>query len=141
MRKQLNKGFTLIEIMIVVIIIGVLAVLALPRITAQIDVSKAAEAYTNLGALMRNVQQCYSMASNTADMTECDTEAELSGYSLPTSNYFTYTFNATTCGALTACTATATLKSSSAGVITFTFNATAGTIAKGKTGVFSALKN
>ncbi|NLE65660.1 MAG: prepilin-type N-terminal cleavage/methylation domain-containing protein, partial [Elusimicrobia bacterium] len=41
-----KKGFTLIEILIVIIIVGILASLALPKLTRKIGEAKAAEATT-----------------------------------------------------------------------------------------------
>ena len=38
-----KKGFTLIEIIIVIVILGVLATLALPRLAAQVDAAEAAD--------------------------------------------------------------------------------------------------
>lgn len=48
MRK---KGFTLLEVLIVVIIIGVLAAIALPQYSATLEKSKSAEAATNVGSI------------------------------------------------------------------------------------------
>ncbi|MEI8011920.1 MAG: prepilin-type N-terminal cleavage/methylation domain-containing protein [Candidatus Omnitrophota bacterium] len=133
-----KKGFTLIEIIIVVIIIGVLAAVALPRLTSQVNISKAAEAYMNLGVLMRKIQECYITA--TEDYSACDTTGELSGYLLPVTGNFTYAYNG---GNATSLTATATLMGGNATVdtIMFTLNPETGSILKTKRGIFSSLKN
>jgi len=46
-----KKGFTLLEVLIVVIIIGILASIALPQYIATIEKSKSAEAATNVGSI------------------------------------------------------------------------------------------
>ena len=84
--QQTKKGFTLIEIIIVIVIIGVLATLAMPKITGQVEGAKAAEAMTMLGAIKRAADQCYD---TTQDMASCDTFSEI-GVTSPTSTLFTY---------------------------------------------------
>jgi len=46
-----KKGFTLLEVLIVVIIIGVLAAIALPQYVNTIEKARSAEATSNIGAL------------------------------------------------------------------------------------------
>lgn len=54
-----RKGFTLLEVVIVVIIIGLLAAIALPQYTTTLNRAKAGEAYTNLGALRTAMDRYY----------------------------------------------------------------------------------
>jgi type IV pilus assembly protein PilA len=51
--KKSNKGFTLIELMIVVAIIGILAAIAIPNFMRYQLRSKAAERKTNVGAIFK----------------------------------------------------------------------------------------
>ena len=46
-----KKGFTLLEILIVVIIIGILASIALPQYTATIEKARSGEAIINIGSI------------------------------------------------------------------------------------------
>ena len=57
-KKYDSKGFTLIELMIVVAIIGVLAAIAIPKYQIYQFKAKAAEAKINLGAI-RMTQEAY----------------------------------------------------------------------------------
>lgn len=52
-RNRKQKGFTLIEVLIVVVIIAVLAALILPRFLSQPERAVIAEAQLTLGALVR----------------------------------------------------------------------------------------
>ena len=55
-----KKGFTLIEVLIVVIILGILATLAVPQFTRMISRARMAEAWAGLGAV-RTAQSIYWM--------------------------------------------------------------------------------
>lgn len=49
--KQINRGFTMIELMIVVAILGFLSMISIPSFLRFLSKAKRAEAYMNLGSL------------------------------------------------------------------------------------------
>jgi len=59
MMKQGKKGFTLVEVLIVVVIIAALAAMIMPRVSSQADYAQSAEAINMLGALRRAVLSYY----------------------------------------------------------------------------------
>jgi type IV pilus assembly protein PilA len=136
-----NKAFTLIEIMIVVVIIGIMGAMSLPRLTSQINKARAAEAFNTLGGLMQKISQCYAVESE--NVVKCNTEAQIlasTGYGFPVSTNFSYVFDATTCTAAITCAAKATaLKGSAGSIINFSINLTNGFVSKEFYGDFTSL--
>lgn len=55
---QNKSGFTLIEIIVVLIIVGVLAAIALPNLFSNIERSKAHEAIAALSSLRQQIEGC-----------------------------------------------------------------------------------
>ena len=53
-RSALEKGFTLVELMVVIIIVGVLSAVALPNFLDQTNKAKATECTSKGGAIMRS---------------------------------------------------------------------------------------
>ena len=51
-KNLLQKGFTLVELMIVIVIVGVLSAVALPNFLSQTDKAKATECTSKFGSLL-----------------------------------------------------------------------------------------
>jgi type IV pilus assembly protein PilA len=68
--KQIQKGFTLIELMIVVAIIGILAAVAIPAYSDYTKKAKATELVQGTSALKTAVEICMGDFPNSYD-TEC----------------------------------------------------------------------
>jgi type IV pilus assembly protein PilE len=58
-----HNGFTLIEVMITVVIIGVLAAIAFPAYTKYVQQSRRSDAFTALTQLANNLEKFYSQCS------------------------------------------------------------------------------
>lgn len=74
MRK--SSGFTLIELMIVIAIMGILIALAMPAYQTYFGRSKFSEVVATVGAVRKAVDGCYQVNGG-ADLTNCNSFAEI----------------------------------------------------------------
>ncbi len=73
MKQQAQAGFTLIELMIVVAIIGILAAVAIPAYSDYTAKAKIANAISAADALKTAVALCAQ--ENGGDLTKCDSDS------------------------------------------------------------------
>ena len=66
------RGFTLLELLIVVIIVGVLASVAMPNLMRNVENSRAVEAKNTMGVIRRLVEGCVNRTGNYADCVSWD---------------------------------------------------------------------
>jgi len=144
--KKLNQksGFTLLEIIVVIIIVGVLASVALPKLFSTIEFSRSTEALNALGVIRKSVDRCALMNNNTYNAT-CEAWAalDLTDPGLEPGAHFTYGIDLTTNAGVYVYTATRiALDGGNAGdtvVLTVDTTAVPPSVVSSGTGAFSNL--
>ncbi|OPA76527.1 hypothetical protein BFG05_04875 [Campylobacter pinnipediorum subsp. pinnipediorum] len=73
----MKKGFTMIELIFVIVILGILAAVAVPRLTATRDDAEVAKAATNLSTLISDLTAYYTSQGDLADKIKDMTNVQL----------------------------------------------------------------
>ena len=97
------RGFTLIEVMVVVAILGVIAAFAIPAYTEFVRKSNRADAKAELSSVAQRLQRCFT-AYSAYDHDDCGVHAAITGGNDITSREQLYTI----AGAVTSTTYTLT---------------------------------
>jgi type IV pilus assembly protein PilA len=74
--KNAQKGFTLIELMIVIAIVGILAAVALPAYQNYTRTAKFSEVIAGAAPIKTAIEVCYQKNGG-SNLASCDTEAEI----------------------------------------------------------------
>lgn len=139
-KKIINKctdlsGFTLLEVIIVIIIVGILASLALPRFMKTTEYSRAQEALSMLSSIRRSIQRCYLFDSS---YSNCNSFSVLDFFVPPDDNNPThFGYGLTANGVTFTVTAIRTTRDNGDGSSTISINQDGD---KGGTGVFSNVR-
>ena len=98
--KKYNKGFTLVELMIVIAIIGILGSVAYPSYLSHVKKANRADGIDSLLALAGRMEEYY-MNNDTYDgatVVSVDSSDKLYKLSITTQTAFAYTITATPVG-------------------------------------------
>jgi len=100
-RHNSLTGFTLLEVLIVVIIIGILASIALPQYTLTLEKARSAEAAANIGSIRTAVDRYWYQNSGTEPANTDISKLDIDNPNDVTNRLYNYAITANTSNAST----------------------------------------
>jgi type IV pilus assembly protein PilE len=100
--KKFSKGFSLIELLIVVAIVGILAAVAVPAYFNHILRTRQADAYHNLLDIKAAQEMHYSMYNEYAGLITAGTFSDLLSFDIADTKYYKYEISSLTGSTFTA---------------------------------------
>ena len=139
MKLNQKRGFTLLEIIIVIIIVGVLASLALPRFFNTVEYSRSTEAFASMAALRGAMERCYLQVGNMSECTNAG-NLDIEDPSNSPNNHFSYGLNAGAGSSAYSVLATRNTRDSGTSASSITLTVTSTGIARTGLTAFNGLK-
>ena len=133
------RGFTLLEIIIVIIIVGVLASLALPRFFRTVEYARSTEALNSMGSIRQSMERCYLQRNGSYSNCNTFNNLDLTNPGTSPNAHFAYAFSGASAVGYTI-TATRNTLEGGDGTSTVVVTQTATMVTRSGTGAYSGIQ-